>query len=85
MLFRSIVGARDIRVTDQKRLPGEGSEVITGTFLVSTTKATDLGRYDLVATGRLNVGGREERIVSRAIPFEVTAGSIANDLAASTR
>jgi hypothetical protein len=48
--------------------PGEES----GTFNVSTTKATDPGRYDLIVTGRLTIDGREERIVSRAVGFEVS-------------
>jgi hypothetical protein len=61
-----IVGARDVRVTEMT--PGEES----GTFNVSTTKATDPGRYDLIVTGRLTIDGREERIVSRAVGFEVS-------------
>ena len=79
-----VVGARDLRVTDQKRTPGEDPEIIAGTFRVSTTKATDAGRYDMVVSGRLNVGGRQETIVSRPLAFEVAPGSAPNNVA-STR
>ena len=64
-----VVGARDIRVIEMKRA-GKG-----GTFVVTTTKATDPARYDLYITGRLNTDSGDETIVSRPIPFEVSEGS----------
>ena len=64
-----IVGARDIRVTDMKQ-----SEK-GGTFVVTTTKATDPARYDLYINGMLKTDSGEELIVSRPIPFEVTGGT----------
>jgi hypothetical protein len=64
-----VVGARDIRVIEMKRA-GKG-----GTFVVTTTKATDPARYDLYITGRLNTDSGDETIVSRPIPFEVNEGS----------
>lgn len=64
-----VVGAKDIRVIDIK--PSKAG----GTFTVTTTKATDPARYDLFVTGRLKTDAGEERIVSRAIPFEVTGGN----------
>jgi hypothetical protein len=78
-----IVGARDIRITDMKRSPEEEPGVIAGSFNVSTTKATDPVRYDMIVTGRLTIDGREERIVSRPIPFEVRPGSASNDVASN--
>lgn len=62
-----VVGARDIRVIDIK------PNAKGGTFAVTTTKATDPARYDLYATGRVKTDTGDELIVSRAIPFEVTA------------
>jgi len=39
----TIIGAKDIRVIDMK----SGSGMMSGTFAVTTTKATDPARYDL--------------------------------------
>jgi hypothetical protein len=78
-----VVGARDLRVTDQKRSPGEDPETIMGTFRVSTTKATDAGSYDMVVSGRLNVAGRQQIIVSRPLVFEVAPGSAPNNVAST--
>lgn len=64
-----VVGAKDIRVIDMKPA-GKG-----GTFVVTTTKATDPSRYDLYISGRLRTDSGDENIVSRPIPFEVTEGS----------
>jgi len=62
-----VVGARDIRVIDIK--PSDKG----GTFAVTTTKATDSALYDLYATGRVKTDNGDELIVSRPIPFEVSA------------
>lgn len=62
-----VVGARDIRVIEIK-----GTES-GGTFVVTTTKATDPADYDLYVTGRLKTDAGDETIVSRRIPFEVTS------------
>jgi hypothetical protein len=69
-----IVGARDIRPTEMNRGMPDEEGVVTGTFAVNTTKVTEAGRYDLVASGKLRVGGRDERVFARIIPFEVTQG-----------
>ncbi|HEY2018204.1 MAG TPA: hypothetical protein VGH38_32085 [Bryobacteraceae bacterium] len=66
-----VIGAKDIRVIDMK-----ASSKTSGTFAVTTTKATDAGRYDLYINGRLKLDdGDNESIVSRPIPFEVTGGT----------
>lgn len=67
----NIVGAKDLRVIDMKA--GEGAK--SGTFAVTTTKATDPARYDLYITGRLKTDDGNETIVSRPIPFEVSGGT----------
>jgi len=64
-----VVGARDLRVIEMKR-SGKG-----GTFVVTTTKATDPATYDLYITGRLKTDSGDETIVSRPIRFEVSEGS----------
>jgi hypothetical protein len=56
-----IVGAKDLRVIDQSRTG------MSGTFAVTTTKATDPSHYDMYITGRVG----DELIISRPIPFEV--------------
>ncbi len=63
-----VVGAKDIRVIDMKPAPNGG------TFVVTTTKATDPARYDLYIAGRVKTDGGDERIVSRPIAFEVAQG-----------
>jgi hypothetical protein len=64
-----VVGARDIRVVEIK-----GTEK-GGSFVVTTTKATDAAKYDLYVTGRLKVDGEDETIVSRTLSLEVSEGS----------
>jgi Bacterial pre-peptidase C-terminal domain len=66
-----VVGAKDIRVIDMKAAAGGTS----GTFAVTTTKATDPARYDLYISGRLKTEDGEEAIVSRPIAFEVSGGT----------
>jgi hypothetical protein len=63
-----VIGAKDIRIIDMKAAPGGAS----GTFAVTTTKATDPASYDLYINGRLRTDDGDEVIVSRPIPFEVT-------------
>src|SRR5207244_4005897 len=65
-----VIGARDIRVIDRK----PSKDAMSGTFAVTTTKATDPARYDLYISGRLKMDEGEEAIVSRPVPFEVTGG-----------
>jgi len=61
-----VVGAKDLRIID----------MTTKSFAVTTTKATDPGRYDLYITGRLRTDdGEQTTIVSRPIPFEVSNAS----------
>ncbi|MDQ2945933.1 MAG: hypothetical protein M3Y27_08325, partial [Acidobacteriota bacterium] len=64
-----VIGARDIRVVDMK--PAGKS----GTFAVTTTKATDPARYDMYVSGRVKTQDGDVLIVSRPIPFEVPEGS----------
>jgi hypothetical protein len=63
-------GAKDLRVIDQKY------EKMSGTFAVTTTKATDPAKYDLYISGRLRTDDGDETIVSRPIAFEVTGGTL---------
>jgi hypothetical protein len=60
-----IVGAKDIRVID----------MTDKSFAVTTSKATDPGRYDVYVNARIRTDDGEEMVVARAIPFEVTGGS----------
>jgi hypothetical protein len=60
-----IIGAKDIRVID----------MTTNSFVVTTTKATDPGLYDVYVNGRVRTGDGDEVVVARAIPFEVTGGA----------
>ncbi len=65
-------GVRDIRVIDVKPT-AKGAP--TGTFTVTTTRATTPAIYDLVISANLMVDGQREIIISRAIPFEVLKGA----------
>jgi hypothetical protein len=65
-----VPGAKDLRVIDQKY------EKMSGTFAVTTTKATDPATYDLYISGRLRTEDGDETIVSRPIAFEVTGGTL---------
>lgn len=70
-----VIGAKDIRVIDMK---AQGA--MQGTFAVTTTKATDPGRYDLYINGRLRLeDGEMESIVSRPIAFDVSGGNANGD------
>jgi hypothetical protein len=64
-----VIGAKDLRIIDMKTEPGN----LSGTFAVTTTKATDPARYDLYINGRLRTDEGDEAIISRPIPFEVTS------------
>jgi hypothetical protein len=66
-----VIGAKDIRVIDIKA----GTGAMSGTFAVTTTKATDPARYDLYISGRLKTDDGDESIVSRPIAFEVSGGT----------
>jgi hypothetical protein len=66
-----VIGAKDIRVIDMKAETG----AMSGTFAVTTTKATDPAHYDLYINGRVRTDDGDEAIVSRAIPFEVSGGT----------
>jgi hypothetical protein len=65
-----VVGARDIRVIDMKA----AEDMETGTFAVTTTKATDAAHYDLYINGRVKTDDGEEVIISRPIAFDVEGG-----------
>ena len=64
-------GAKDLRIIDMK----PDMRAKTGTFAVTTTKATDPGALRPVhQRPRLRTDDGDEIIVSRPIPFEVTGG-----------
>jgi hypothetical protein len=67
----TIIGAKDIRVIDMK----SGAGMKSGTFTVTTTKATDPARYDLYINARLATDDGGEAIVSRPIAFDVSGGT----------
>jgi hypothetical protein len=64
-------GVKDTRVINMKPA---SKGAATGTFTVTTTKATTPAKYDIVVSANLMVDGQRETIVSRAIPFEVAEG-----------
>jgi hypothetical protein len=61
-----VVGAKDIRVID----------MTAGSFVVTTTKATDPGVYDLYVNGRVRTDDGDETVVARAMPFVVLGDAI---------
>jgi hypothetical protein len=66
-----VVGAKDIRVVDMK----PAANAMSGSFAVTTTKATDPAGYDLYISGRLKTEDGDELIVSRPIPFDLSGGT----------
>jgi len=60
-----VVGAKDIRVID----------MTSKSFAVTTSKATDPGRYDVYVNARIRTEDGDEVVVARAIPFEVIGGT----------
>lgn len=64
-------GLRDIRVINMKATQKGAA---TGTFTITTTKATTPARYDLIASAVLMVNGVRETIMARAITFDVVEG-----------
>lgn len=72
-----LVNANDLRIIDMKPDPNNPN---SGTFLITTTKNTYPGQYDLLLTGRLMSDGQTEEIVAR--PIRVTVEEV-NSSAAS--
>jgi hypothetical protein len=68
-----VVGARDIRVID----PKVADDHLSGTFVATTTKATEPGRYDLFVSGKVKMDEGDLEVVAPVIAFEVTAGGTA--------
>jgi hypothetical protein len=77
-------GVRDIRVIDMKAMKMDAKGTQSGTFTITTTRATTPAVYDLVISANLMVDGRREQISSRAIPFEVLKGVSENAAKASS-
>ena len=73
LVSADVIGAKDLRVIDMK---AADDRAMSGTFAVTTTKATDPARYDLYVSGRLRTDDGDELIFSRPIPFEVTGGPV---------
>jgi hypothetical protein len=78
-----VVGARDIRVTDMQRAPGDEPGIMAGTFAVNTSKATDPARYDMIVSGRVQTQGEEAEVVARPLPFIVTGRSETIDVSSA--
>jgi len=57
------------------RLQLEKIDMTDKSFAVTTSKATDPGRYDVYVNARVRTDDGDETVVARAIPFEVTGGS----------
>jgi hypothetical protein len=78
MVTAEMVGSADVRVIDMQP---DKQDPSTGTFLMTTTKLTRPSKYDVIITGRLNVGGADVDITSRPISVmveEVGAGNAEN-------
>ena len=77
-------GVRDIRVIDMKAMKMDAKGTQSGTFTITTTRATTPAVYDLIISANLMVDGRREQVSSRAIPFEVLKGVSENAAKASS-
>jgi hypothetical protein len=75
MVTAEMVGSADVRVIDMQP---DKQDPSTGTFLMTTTKLTRPSKYDVFITGRLNVGGGEQDIVSRPITVTVEEAGVGN-------
>jgi hypothetical protein len=62
-----VVGARDVRITNFER-----TSLYSGTFSISTTKATDPAPYDIIARGRVKTEAGEEDIYAPPVALVVT-------------
>jgi hypothetical protein len=74
-----MVGSADVRVIEMQV---DAQDSSTGTFLMTTTKLTRPSKYDVFVTGRLNLAGGEQEVVSRPITVtvdEVGAGNAETD------
>jgi Bacterial pre-peptidase C-terminal domain len=74
-------GVRDIRVIDMK---ADAKGAPSGTFTITTTRATTPVVYDLVISANMMVDGKREQIISRAIPFEVLKGASSENATKAT-
>lgn len=66
-----LVSANDLRIIDMKVDPEKPN---SGTFLITTTKNTNPGRYDMLISGRIMADGQTEEVVSR--PIQVTVEEV---------
>ena len=76
-----VPGVRDNRIINMKPA---SKGAATGTFTVTTTRATTAAKYDLVVSANLMVEGQRETIVSQAIPFEVVEGGTSENATKSS-
>jgi len=75
MVTAEMVGSADVRVIDMQP---DKQDPSTGTFLMTTTKLTRPSRYDVIITGRLNVGGADVDITSRPTTITVEEVGVGN-------
>lgn len=67
-----VVGAKDIRVTNFQQTENGG------TFSISTSRATDPAKYDIIFRGVLKIDGRDQEIYARPLPLIVTENEVQN-------
>ena len=75
MVTAEMVGSADVRVIDMQP---DKQDPSTGTFLMTTTRLTRPSKYDVIITGRLNVGGADVDITSRPITVTVEEVGVGN-------
>ena len=83
-LVIQILDTAPVANDDAASVTEDATAPVTGTFVVTTTKATDPARYDLYLTAQVELMGDSELIVSRPIAFVVTERSQSANVA-STR
>jgi len=67
-----VIGAKDIRVTNFQQTENGG------TFSISTSRATDPAKYDIIFRGVLKIDGRDQDIYARPLPLTVTEKEVQN-------
>jgi hypothetical protein len=75
-----MVSAADIRAIEVKQ---DASDPSTGTFLVTTTRLTQPGKYDFYISGRVKQQGQEYLVYSR--PIEITVKEAPENAVADAR
>jgi len=72
MLAVEVIGAKDVRATGFQQ-SAEG-----GSFIINTTRATDVATYDIIIRGVPKIDGKDQEVYAKRLPLVVTEHEVQN-------